>query len=213
MTQPTRDLLSRIEGCKCVCHRMKNVFAHCFGGCCGDEDKLIENVRHLLDLRPQIIVAVAKNPLGLIGVNGSLPWKKPADLRRFKQKTLDGTLIMGRKTWESIGRPLPGRRTIVLSRQVGFAPEGAEVSQTLEGAILNGTSPVWIVGGSEVYSQALLLVGGIDLTQVDGSFVGVGKRTFFPVSVGDLPGLGFSLTSEEPDPDDATLTHRTYRRT
>ena len=93
---------------------------------------------------------------GVIGRDGGLPWRLPRDLQEFKRRTWGHTLVMGRKTWDSIGRALPGRRSIILSRQEGFSPEGAEVARSFEEALLMAAGEeVFVIGGAEVYRRAL----------------------------------------------------------
>lgn len=100
------------------------------------------------------IYAVAEN--GVIGREGGLPWRLPADLQHFKRITLGSPVLMGRKTWLSLGRPLPGRRNVVVSRQAGFSAEGAEVYVSLEAALdaLKDEAEVFIIGGAELLQQA-----------------------------------------------------------
>src|SRR5450755_1190664 len=108
-------------------------------------------------MRVSILVAVAEN--GVIGRGGKLPWHLADDLRRFKQLTMGHTIVMGRKTWESIGRALPGRRMIVISRQAGYHVEGAQVAGSLENALqiaeAAGDDETFVIGGSEIYRLAL----------------------------------------------------------
>ena len=114
------------------------------------------------------VVAVSKN--GVIGREGGLPWHISSDLKRFKEITMGKPVVMGRKTWESLPRkPLPGRRNIVITRQRGFAPEGAEVAATPEEALaLCGDAPeVAIIGGGEIYRLFWPLVDRLYLTEVD----------------------------------------------
>jgi dihydrofolate reductase len=161
---------------------------------------------------------VAVSPTGVIGVLGQIPWKKSADLKRFKAVTMGGTLIMGRKTFDSMGRrQLPGRHTIILSRAVH---EGVASAQSLEGALEQAAEkgkPVWVVGGSEVYELALPLVSEIDLTLVgdyslpDPLPVTLEVTYFQPYRIG-LEAYGFTLHSNEPNPEDDTLYHRRYVR-
>jgi len=126
-----------------------------------------------------LIVAVSKN--GVIGNQGRIPWKLPADLKMFKQTTMGHTLIVGRKTYESIGRPLPGRRMMVLSRQQDYRAEGCQVvdglPEALELARLEGENEAFIAGGAQVYAQALLLAERIYWTEVHAEIEG---DTFFP---------------------------------
>ena len=120
----------------------------------------------------------------LIGVDGAIPWRLPADLRRFRRRTLHKPILMGRATFESIGRPLPKRRNLVLSRQPGYAPEGVEVFSTLEAALVaasetkSESQEVMIIGGAAVYQAALPLAQRLYLTWVPGAFEGQDRRYF-----------------------------------
>lgn len=107
--------------------------------------------------RPLITLIVARAANGVIGLNNTLPWQLPEDLRHFKATTLGHVLVMGRKTFESIGRPLPGRRTIVLTRDPAWTSPGCERAGSLDEAIrLAGTvSHVFVAGGGEIYLAAL----------------------------------------------------------
>ena len=118
-----------------------------------------------------LIAAMSENRV--IGRAGKLPWHLPADLRRFKRLTTGCTVIMGRKTFESIDeKPLPGRRNIVVSRRAGYAPAGVEVATAVEaaleaaGASAGGADVVYVVGGGEIYRVALPLADRLDLTIV-----------------------------------------------
>lgn len=162
-------------------------------------------------MKPKIIVAVS--PTGVIGVNNSIPWKKPADLKRFKAVTMGGTLVMGRKTFDSMGRRLlPGRTTIVISRS---SQDGVPSCSSVEHAITMGLAsdkPVWVIGGGEIYSIALPLVDEIDLTVVtDYDAPEEGDIVEFDFLKAGMPG--FKLQSEEQNADDPTLVHRLYVRT
>lgn len=108
---------------------------------------------------------------GVIGRDGALPWRLPDDLRRFKALTMGKPILMGRRTWESIGRPLPGRHSIVVSRQPGLAIEGATVVRSLDEAIraAGNVSEVCIIGGAELYREALPRTDVIHLTRVHAS--------------------------------------------
>ena len=96
---------------------------------------------------------------GVIGRGGQLPWHLSADLQRFKRLTMGHTIVMGRKTWESIGRPLPGRRMVVITRQSGYRVEGVEVVGSLDEALAlaraAGDDEAFIIGGAEIYRLAL----------------------------------------------------------
>lgn len=119
------------------------------------------------------IVAVSKN--GVIGQKGELPWKLSADLKHFKKTTMKHPILMGRKTYESIGRPLPGRLNVVISRNPDYSVEGCVVFPSVEDAISqlnNEHEQVFIIGGSEIYKCALPLVDEIHLTLVDADIEG-----------------------------------------
>lgn len=120
--------------------------------------------------RVSLIVARAEN--GVIGADGKLPWRIPADMKWFKAQTLGKPVIMGRKTWESLPkRPLPERRNIVVSRNVALRAEGAEMAASL-GAALHlcaGVEEVMVIGGAEIYALALPLASRIYLTRVHAS--------------------------------------------
>ena len=128
-----------------------------------------------------IIVAAGKN--NIIGKDGNLPWHLPDELARFKQITIGHPIIMGRKTHESIGRPLPGRQNIVISRDKHFSATGCEVAQSLEQAIkiAGRSSEIFIIGGASIYPLALPLADKIYLTRVDVSPDG-DKRFSFDTS-------------------------------
>jgi dihydrofolate reductase len=120
-----------------------------------------------------LVVAVARN--GVIGAKGTMPWHLPADLKHFKAKTLGKPMIMGRKTFDSIGRPLPGRDTIVVTRQADYGAEGIHVAASLEDALplaadlakARGTDEITIVGGGQIYAQAMGLATRIEYTEID----------------------------------------------
>jgi dihydrofolate reductase len=119
-----------------------------------------------------IIVALAEN--GVIGSDNRLPWHLPDDLKRFKALSLGKPIVMGRRTFESIGRPLPGRTNIVVSRRPGLAIEGTVVAQSLDAALAAaGTAPeVVIIGGAEIFRQALPRTDLIHLTRVHARVAG-----------------------------------------
>ncbi|GGK64653.1 dihydrofolate reductase [Ornithinimicrobium pekingense] len=113
-----------------------------------------------------LVAAVGRN--GVIGDGSSMPWHLPADLRFFKETTMGGTLLMGRGTWDSIGRALPGRRTIVVTRRRDWRAPGAEVAGSLAEALaLAGDTEVFVAGGGEVYAQTIDHASRLVLTEVD----------------------------------------------
>jgi dihydrofolate reductase len=122
--------------------------------------------------RVYLVAAVAAN--GVIGANGKLPWHLPEDLKHFKALTLGHPLIMGRKTWESLGKALPGRENIVVTRAPGYEAPGASVASSLDGALaLCAAEPtVFVIGGGELYSAALPLADGLVLTEIQRDYAG-----------------------------------------
>jgi len=125
-----------------------------------------------------MVVAIGDN--GAIGKDGKVPWRIPEDLKHFKSVTMGHAIIMGRKTWDEVGRPLPGRRNLVISRNAALVLEGAEVFTTLEAAILAARTTdeePHIIGGSTIYDAAMPLATRIHLTEVHRV---VEADTFFP---------------------------------
>jgi dihydrofolate reductase len=122
----------------------------------------------------EIIIIVARSTQGVIGRDNELPWRLPADLAHFKKTTLGSPIIMGRNTWESLGRALPERRNIVISRTKGFSPEDAEAFTSLEDAIAacNSVEKLFIIGGAQVYKQAIELADKMIITEVEIDTVG-----------------------------------------
>lgn len=162
-----------------------------------------------------IIVAIAQN--GVIGSQGGLPWRLPSDLKRFKQDTMGNAIVMGRKTWESIGRALPGRANIVVTRREGFQAEGADVVSSLEEGLklararlrcLPGDE-ICIIGGGELYKAALPLTDRLVVTHVMTSPEG---DTHFP----HIDESEWEPVSREPieagEEDSADMLHVIYER-
>lgn len=116
--------------------------------------------------RLSLIAALAQN--SVIGIENRLPWKLPEDLAHFKALTLGHPILMGRKTFESLGRPLPGRRNIVITRNVGYQPAGCETATSIPEAIdlCQQADEIFFIGGAELYKQVLPLVDRLYLTQV-----------------------------------------------
>ena len=120
-----------------------------------------------------LAAVVAVTPSGVIGRDGDMPWRLREDLRRFKAVTMGGVLVMGRKTFDSIGRPLPGRRTIVVTRQPEWIAEGVEVARAPEQACeMVGDNRGFVVGGAEIYRALLPKCDRVYLTRVWSSVVG-----------------------------------------
>lgn len=130
-----------------------------------------------------LIAAVSRN--GVIGLAGALPWNLPEDLKRFKETTYGAPVIMGRKTYESIGRLLPGRKNVIITRDATRIVPGAWIARSLEEAlrIAEGAADVFVIGGGEVYRLGLPLAQRIYLTEVD---VHIDGDAFFP----GWPALG-----------------------
>lgn len=149
-------------------------------------------------MKISLIVAAAQN--GAIGRDGRMPWHLPNDLRHFKNLTWGMPIIMGRKTFESLGKPLPGRQHIVITRQSGFQPLGVVVvsspEQALSVAAAQEVNEVMIIGGGEIYKLFLERATRIYLTRIHDSFEG---DTFFPA----IDFTDWTLTSSLHQPADA----------
>ena len=124
-----------------------------------------------------IIVAVAQN--GVIGRDGKLPWHLPSDLKHFKETTMSYPLIMGRKTYESIGRPLPGRDNIVLTKNRSISLPGCIIAHSLEEALVHCTDveKVFIIGGADIFEATLAITDTIIVTALDREVEG---DVYFP---------------------------------
>jgi len=123
-------------------------------------------------VRLALIAAVARN--GVIGANNRLPWRLPDDLRRFRALTTGHSIIMGRRTFESIGGPLPGRQNIVVTRRADFRPAGCDSAASLAAAIdlAQLPQPIFVIGGEALYRAALPLADELFLTEIDRDFAG-----------------------------------------
>lgn len=144
---------------------------------------------------------------GVIGLNGQIPWRHPGDQRRFKRVTMGSTVIMGRATFDENGRPLPGRRNIVVTSRPLGAP-GVENVRTLDEALaLAGDADVWFIGGRRIYEEAMPLVDVIDVTYVPERVDAPGA-VHAPTIDERLFAAG-PLVQHEEEPE---LTRREYRR-
>ena len=119
-----------------------------------------------------ITLVLARASNGVIGRDGGLPWRLPADLRRFKALTLGKPMVMGRKTFESFPAPLPGRLHIVLTRDPAWRGEGAEVARSVEEALALAGADVSVIGGAEVFALFAPLADRVEVTEVHGDFAG-----------------------------------------
>lgn len=119
-----------------------------------------------------IIVAKANN--NVIGINNTLPWHLPEDLKRFRSLTMDHHIIMGRKTYESLGRLLPGRTTVIVTRNKDYKVEGALIAHSLQTAILLAADDAepFLIGGAQLYKDGLALANKIYMTEVKADFTG-----------------------------------------
>lgn len=120
-----------------------------------------------------LIAGVARN--SVIGANGGIPWKIPSDMGFFKRMTMGKPIVMGRKQYETVGRPLPGRTNIVVTRQAGYQPDGVVVVDSLEAALdraraiaaADGAVEVMVIGGGDIYAQAILMADRLYISHVD----------------------------------------------
>lgn len=132
---------------------------------------------------PNLTIIVAYDAERGIGINNTLPWRLPEDLARFKRITTGHAIIMGRKTFESIGRPLPGRRNIVLTRNINWQHDGVETVNSLQAALqlidnINNTAEAFVIGGSAIFTQALPLCNKLLITEIHRTLL---CDTFFPI--------------------------------
>lgn len=165
--------------------------------------------------RLALIAAVAEN--GCIGIDNKLPWHLPADLQYFKRLTSGGVVIMGRKTYESIGRPLPNRTNIVISRNPDFSAPGVRTVATLDEAIalgesialINGNEDLFVIGGAQIYALALPRAQRLYLTEVGKTVTG---DAFFP-SIDRTDWREVAGESHVNEPDGLRYRFAVYERT
>jgi len=155
-----------------------------------------------------LIAAVARN--GVIGADNTMPWHLPADLAHFRALTTGHAIVMGRMTWQSLGRPLPGRQSIVVSRNARFDAPGATVVGSLDAALRAATMPAppFCIGGAALYAVALPRAHVLHLTEIDRDFAG---DTVFPA----WDRADFTQTARESHVTDEGLAYAfvTYVRT
>jgi dihydrofolate reductase len=156
--------------------------------------------------QPRLVLVVAANDAGVIGRDGALPWHLPADLKRFKAITLGKPILMGRRTYESIGRPLPGRTNLVLTRSADWRAEGVLVVHSLEEARAKAADApeLMVIGGAELYRIALPHADRIELTRVHADVSG---DTFLPAFD---PGEWRETASERHAPDERNALPMTF---
>jgi dihydrofolate reductase len=149
----------------------------------------------------------AQSPEGVIGIGNAIPWHHPGDFRRFKRVTLGTTIIMGRRTYESMGKPLPGRRNVVVTRRP-IEAAGVECVRSIEEALaLAGPGDVWFVGGAKIYEEGMRYADLIDVTYVPDHVEGAGAVHAPPVDEATFEA-GPLLEHE----DEKGLTRRVYTR-
>jgi len=166
---------------------------------------------------PRIVLVVAVASNGVIGRDGDLPWRLPSDLKRFKQLTLGKPVVMGRRTWDSIGRPLPGRPNIVITRDPAFSAPGASVVSSLDDALVAaareaetlGVDEICVIGGGQIYAQVFGRADILHVTHVEADVEG---DTRFP----EIDPATFKKVVEEEIPrgekDSHTMRFVTWRR-
>lgn len=154
-----------------------------------------------------IIAAVARN--GVIGIDNALPWRLAEDLKRFRALTTGHSIVMGRRTWQSLGRPLPNRQNIVMTRDRAFTAAGVDVAHSLDEALTHARlpRPVYCIGGAALYAQALPRADVLELTRIDRDYAG---DAFFP----PYDHSEWTLTAQEDHVADDGLRYAfvTFRR-
>ena len=156
-----------------------------------------------------LIVAASDN--GVIGVDGELPWRLPADLQHFKSVTMGKPIVMGRKTWDSLGRPLPGRQNIVITRQPGFEAGGCDVVPYPAKAltVADDADEVMIIGGGQIYAMFLRRADRVYLTRVHTDVEG---DAVFPDLDGELWERVSADRHEADDANEHAFTFEVYER-
>jgi dihydrofolate reductase len=164
-------------------------------------------------MRVIAIAAVGRN--GALGINGRLPWDLPEDLRFFRDSTRGHIVVMGRKTFDSLGKPLPKRENAVITRDRSFSPPGVRVFHDLETALeFYRSSPefrdrdLYVIGGAEIYRLALEAVDEIHLTEIEGDFEG--DAFFHGYHAGNLELPGFEKVRSRPGAECDEASHRYF---
>ena len=152
-----------------------------------------------------LVVAIADN--GVIGKDGAIPWRIPEDMKRFKALTMGHTIVMGRKTWDSLPKkPLPGRINVVVTRQKDWQAEGAIAASSLGQATAGTSGTVMVIGGGEIYERALPLASRIELTEIHQDFDGEARF------VRDRTGWHETLREDHVTPDGLRYSYVTLTR-
>ena len=156
----------------------------------------------------EIILIAAMDPNGIIGHKNKIPWHIPEEMKHFRETTMGHAVLMGRKTFESIGKALPGRKNIILSTNRGFAPLHCQVFQTLQEGLnsCSNQEKVFIIGGKMVYQQAIAHADTILLSVLHREYTG-------DVTFPDIPTHRFQLTAEKERGTEQQFTLKTYHAT
>ncbi len=149
-------------------------------------------------MQPRICLVAALAANRVIGNHNALPWHLPADLKRFKALTMGQPILMGRKTHESIGRPLAGRRNLVISRNHGYRAQGCEIVHSLDEALAacRRARDIFIIGGAELYRASLARAQRLEFTEIRAEFEG--DATFPEFSRGEWRETGREIHADEP---------------
>lgn len=153
-------------------------------------------------------IVAARSLNNVIGDGAEIPWHAKGEQKLFKEITMNGTMIMGRKTFESIGRPLPGRTTIIITRQQDYEADGCLIAHSLDNAIdiaKEHNKPTFIIGGGEIYSQSLDLVDAVHLSTIQ---ITVPGDVFFP----EFPTEAFELKHQEMFESNIDYLYEYYER-
>ncbi len=167
----------------------------------------------------EVFAVVAAAAGRVIGRDGGLPWHLPSDLKHFKQATMGCPMVMGRRTFASIGRPLPGRTTVVVTRDAGFRAEGVEIARSLDEALSTAARiarrtaarGIAVVGGGEIYAQALPVCDRIEWTEVRLAPDPAGAVVFPPLAAAEWMETA-RVAGERGDRDEAEFDFVTLRR-
>lgn len=153
-------------------------------------------------------IIAARSLNNIIGDNNEIPWRVQGEQKLFKEITMHSVLIMGRKTYESIGKPLPGRVTIIVTRNADYSQENCETAANLEHAIILANAhdrPIFVAGGGQIYEQALPLVSGVHLTTIQCEVQG---NIYFPT----FPTEEFTLVEEKFFKSNINYQYQYFRR-
>lgn len=156
----------------------------------------------------KIAIVVARSKNNVIGTGNEIPWRVKGEQKLFKQITLGGVLIMGRKTFESIGRPLPGRETIIVTRNSAYDAQGCHIAGTLDTALAMAAAmnkPIFIVGGGEIYRQALPMADAVHISTIDTTVEG-------DVTFPEFPTSDFRLVDEQRFESNIDYVYQYYER-